>query len=72
MKLPMNLSQDKKLSQGISEYAYLKKGQQPIESFAFSSVMQVNLLLVDVMGACIMAVFTLINYGWMNVTGNRE
>lgn len=23
------------LSQGISEYAYLKKGQQPIETFAF-------------------------------------
>ncbi|WP_256478843.1 MULTISPECIES: hypothetical protein [Legionella] len=23
------------LSQGISEYAYLKKRQQPIESFAF-------------------------------------
>ncbi|WP_233581889.1 hypothetical protein [Legionella septentrionalis] len=61
------------LSQGISEYAYLKKRQQPIESFAFFfSVMQMNLLLVAVMAVCIMAVSILINYGWMSVTENKE
>ena len=53
------------LSEGIANYARLKKGHKPIEHFSFLSVMRLIKLKAAVMVSCITVVYMWINCGLM-------